>query len=122
MLIHEAIRDANTRHEVFFLLTAYVEAVGYCDQENLLPWQVRELPLAGIEDVKARIYGLHPRVRSMTPGYDDEVARRIINEALDVYTTALRRLASLEEGGASADLTHAAAPGYAGISASRFAD
>ena len=95
MLIHEAIREANTQHEVFFLLTAYVEAVSYCDKGNLLPWQVRELPLAGIEDVKARIYGLHLRVRGMTPGYDDEIARRVINEALELYTTALRRLASL---------------------------
>jgi len=97
MLIHEAIREANTRHEIFFLLTAYVEAIGYCDKENLLPWQVRELPLAGIEDVKARIYGLHLRMRGMTPGYDDETARRAIDEALDVYTTALRRLASLQD-------------------------
>jgi len=107
MLIHEAIREANTRHEVFFLLTAYVEAVGYCDKGNLLPWQVRELPLAGIEDVKARIYGLHLRARGMMPGYDDEIARRSIDEALDVYTTALRRLASLQEE-ASEDLAHAA--------------
>ncbi|HXV12552.1 MAG TPA: hypothetical protein VD839_17255 [Burkholderiales bacterium] len=107
MLIHEAIREANTRHEVFFLLTAYVEAVGYCDKGSLLPWQVRELPLAGIEDVKARIYGLHLRVRGMTPGYDDEIARRTINDALELYTTALRRLASLQEE-ASEDLAHAA--------------
>lgn len=107
MLIHEAIREANTRHEIFFLLTAYVEAVGYCDKGNLLPWQVRELPLAGIEDVKARIYGLHLRVRGMMPGYDDEIARRITNEALELYTTALRRLASLRNE-AAADLAHAA--------------
>lgn len=107
MLIHEAIREASTRHEIFFLLTAYVEAIGYCDRGNLLPWQVRELPLAGIEDVKARIYGLRLRTRGMTPGHDDETARRAIDEALDVYTTALRRLASLQHE-ASADLAHAA--------------
>jgi hypothetical protein len=108
MLIHEAIRQANTTHEIFFLLTAYVEAVGYCDKGNLLPWQVRELPLAGMEDVKARIYGLHLRVRGMTPGYDDDISRRIIDEALDLYTTALRRLAALQDE-ASADWERAAA-------------
>lgn len=107
MLINEAIRKAGTKHEIFFLLTAYVEAVGYCDSGKLLPWQVRELPLAGIEDVKARIYGLHLRTRGMTPGYDDEFACRAVDEALDVYTTALRCLASLQDE-ASADLAHAA--------------
>ena len=107
MLIHDAIRESNTRYEIFFLLTAYVEAVGYCDKGNLLPWQVRELPLAGVEDVKARIYGLHLRTRGMTPGYDDELARRTINEALELYTMALRRLASLRDE-AEADVACAA--------------
>ena len=70
--------------------------------------ELRELPLAGIEDVKARIYGLHLRARGMTPGYDDEIARRTINEALELYTTALRRLASLRDE-AAADRERAAA-------------
>lgn len=107
MQIHEAIRKANSRHEIFFLLTAYVEAVGYCDQRKLLPWQVRELPLAGTQDVKARIYGLHLRSRSMTPGSDDAAAGQIVNETLELYTTALRQLASLEVD-ESVDLGYAA--------------
>ena len=107
MQINEAIRQANSRHEIFFLLTAYVEAVGYCDQQKSLPWQVRELPLAGTQDVKARIYGLHLRSRSMTPGSDDAAAGQIVNETLELYTTALRQLASLEVD-ESVDLGYAA--------------
>lgn len=96
MQINVAIREANSRHEILFLLTAYVEAVGYCDEGKSLPWQVRDLPLAGAQDVKARIYGLHLRSRVMAPGSDDEAVGRIVSETLELYTTALRRLASLE--------------------------
>lgn len=95
MLINDAIREANTRHEIFFLLTAYVEAVGYCDKLHLLPCEMRDLPLAGFPDVKARVYGLNLRLQSMTPGSEVTI-RPAINEALEILNTAMHRLASLE--------------------------
>lgn len=95
MLMRDAIQQANTEHEIFFLLTAYVEAVGYCDKLQLLPWQMRDLPLAGADDVKARISGLHLRLHSMTPDVDGRV-HLVVNEALEVLNAALRRLASLQ--------------------------
>ena len=94
MLINDAIREANTEHEIFFLLTAYVEAVGYCDELHLLPGELRDLPLAGFPDVKARVYGLNLRLQSMPPG-SDVIVRPAINEALEVLNTAMYRLASL---------------------------
>ena len=106
MLIRDAIQQANTEHEIFFLLTAYVEAVGDCDKLQLLPWQMRDLPLAGADDVKARIYGLHLRLRGMTPNADGRV-HIVVNEALEVFNTALRRLASLQADKAL-DLSYAA--------------
>ena len=102
MLIRDAIHRVNTEHEVFFLLTAYVEAVGYCDKLNLLPWQLRDLPLAGADDVKARIYGL--RLRDVTSDADHGDCL-IIEEAMTIFRTALRRLAFLQ---ADSSLPHAA--------------
>lgn len=95
MLINDAIREANTEHEIFFLLTAYVEALGYCDKLHLLPGEMRDLPLAGTADVKARVYGLNLRLQAMAPGSDIS-AGPAINEALELFSTALHRLASLE--------------------------
>jgi len=88
----DAIQEVTSEHEIFFLLTAYVEALSYCDKLRLLPWQMRDLPLAGSDDVKARIYGL--KVRGMASNADHG-ARLIIEETIDVFRTALRRLASL---------------------------
>ena len=77
MLIKDAIREANTEHEIFFLLTAYVEALGYCDKLNLLPWQMRDLPVAGADDVKARVYGLHLRLHGLNPDSDTAIQSAI---------------------------------------------
>jgi hypothetical protein len=107
MLIKDAIREANTEHEIFFLLTAYVEALGYCDKLNLLPWQMRDLPVAGADDVKARVYGLHLRLHGLTPDSDTAI-RSAIHEALEILNTALRRLASLQADVNAADLSFAA--------------
>jgi len=95
MLINDAIREAKTEHEILFLLTAYVEAVGYCDKLHLLPGEMRDLPLAGFPDVKARVYGLNLRLQGMAPGSDVTI-RPAINEALEILNTAMHRLASLD--------------------------
>lgn len=97
MKITAAIREAHTQHEVFFLLTAYIEAIDYGDGAKQLPWQVRELPLAGVDDVKGRIYSLHLRARLAGPDSDDKATAYVVDEVLEVYTTALRQLAALEQ-------------------------
>jgi len=91
----DAIQEVTSEHEIFFLLTAYVEALSYCDKLRLLPWQMRNLPLAGADDVKARIYGLQLRISGMVADADHG-ARLIIEEMIDVFRTGLRRLASLQ--------------------------
>lgn len=101
MMIRDAIREASSRHEIFFLLTAYVEAVGYRDERNQLPWQVRALPLAGTDDVKARVHTLYLRSCTTRPRSENDTACRIIGETLELYQTALRRLGSLEQNAAT---------------------
>lgn len=93
MIIRDAIERAGNEHEIFLLLASYVETVRHGDELNLLPWQVRDLPLAGSDDLKARIYGL--QVRSPVTDVDHS-SRLVVEETVDVFRTALRRLAFLQ--------------------------
>ena len=104
MPITDAIQELHTEHEIFFLLTAYVETLRFCDKLGLLPWQMRDLPLAGLDDVEARIEGLRLQLREMVSNADRR-ASLIIEETIQVFDTALRRLAFLQAGG---DLPRAA--------------
>lgn len=94
MLITEVIRETANEHEIYFLLTAYVEAVRHCDPLNCLPEEVRNLPLSGEEDVRARSERLGQMLDS-SPG----LARSmwpVAAEALDIFSAAARRLESMQ--------------------------
>ena len=93
MIIKDAIEQAGNEHEIFLLLAAYVETVRHDDELRLLPWQVRDLPLAGSDDLKARIHGL--QVRGSVFDADHRI-RPVVEETIDVFRTALRRLAFLQ--------------------------
>ena len=96
MIINDVIREAKSEHEVYFLLTAYVEAVRYCDRLSFLPAQVRELPLNGVEDVKTRIDGLRAELGRSSTRETDSRSRAIVRETADVLGDALNRLQWLE--------------------------
>ena len=93
MIIRDAIERANNEQEIFLLLTSYVETVRQGDHVKLLPWQVRDLPLAGSDDLKARIYGL--QLRAMPPDVDHST-RLVVEETVEIFRTALRRHAFLQ--------------------------
>jgi hypothetical protein len=92
MMIIDAIRDASTEHEIQFLLTAYVEAVRYCDKLDILPGGMKDLPLAGVDDLKARVDGLKAGLGGM-----NDRDRLVVREAMVIFTVALARLGSLEK-------------------------
>ena len=91
MIIIEVIREASTEHEIYFLLTAYVEAVRYGDKFNTLPAQMRDLPLTNMANVKERVEGIKA-------GLDrtNFLDRPVIKEAMDIFIVALDRLVSLK--------------------------
>lgn len=96
MLIIDVIREANDEHEIYFLLTSYVEAVRYCDKLNNLPDPMRELPFIGMEDVQARVEVLGSELGKPSreaEGCDHDVVR----EAMAIFAVALDRLVSLKE-------------------------
>jgi hypothetical protein len=95
MTINDVIREAKSEHEVYFLLTAYVEAVRYVDRMSLLPASVRDLPLNGVDDVKARFDGLRAELGQSSNG--DIRSLAIVKESADILGDALARLQWLEQ-------------------------
>jgi hypothetical protein len=90
MLITDAIRDAATEHEIYFLLTAYVEAVRYCDKLDTLPPAMKDLPVGGVNDVVARMEALRAGL-----GATPREERAVLREALEIFGAALVRLGAL---------------------------
>jgi hypothetical protein len=95
MTINDVIREAKSEHEVYFLLTAYVEAVRYVDRMSLLPSSVRDLPLNGMDDVRARFDGLRAELGQANGGFDSR-SLAIVKESADILGDALARLKWLE--------------------------
>jgi hypothetical protein len=90
--LNEVIREATNEHEVYFLLTAYVEAVRHGDLLRSLPGQVRELPLQGLDDVRTRVDGLRTELGSTR----NTRTRVIVEESTEIFSEALNRLQCLE--------------------------
>jgi hypothetical protein len=92
--INDVIREATSEHEVYFLLTAYVEAVRHGDMLSCLPEPVRELPFHGLDDVRARIDGLRAALQQSLPR--NTRSRVIVKESTELFAEALNRLVWLE--------------------------
>jgi hypothetical protein len=95
MLIVDVIREADNEHEIYFLLTAYVEAVRHCDPLHHLPEIVRELPFNGVKDVSVRAESLRAILES--PETLDDKIRLVLAEALGIFAVARHRLEMLRE-------------------------
>ena len=94
MMISDVIAEAGTEHEIYFLLTAYLESVRFGDKLGLLPEHITRLPVSGPADVKQRFDDLRMEcARAMFQS--NERSRRFITEALDVVGTARDRLTCL---------------------------
>ena len=95
VIIRKAIEEASSEQEICLLLDSHIETVRQFDEQKLLPWAMRHLPVAGTEDIKIRIQALHlimRRARSHT----DERTCSVMEEALSTFQTALRRAAQLQ--------------------------
>lgn len=95
MMITDIIRKAETEHEVYFLLTAYLEAVRFGDQLGCLSEAMTQLPLAGIDDVRQRTAKLIGELDTASRRLDDKVCV-VTKEALYVFSSGLERLRRLE--------------------------
>jgi hypothetical protein len=92
MLIIDAMRRANNAQEVCLLLTHYIETLQFYAVAERLPAAVTALPVAGLDDIEARVVSLREvklcdLARSQCDTHGD-----IVNEAADVFQEALFRL------------------------------
>jgi hypothetical protein len=85
MIITDAILKAASEHAVYFLLTAYLEAV-----RAPIPASVSSFPIRGRDDVAWRLKMLlEAAQREASPC---EASSAAIEEATVVFSTALRQL------------------------------
>ena len=102
MTLTDALDQAQTDHVIYFLLTAYVESLGWYDaSRSAFPAQVTRIPVAGMRDVLRRLQSLL-NVRASRLQAQPEV-RPMWEEAVAVFGAALRRLKALAR---SAQGTH----------------
>jgi hypothetical protein len=94
-MITNYIRKANTEYEIYFLLTAYIQTVRFCDKLEHMPKHMAALPLTGRDNLQARFDRLIVELDIASKRSDDK-ACVIIKEALAVLSTALNCLWSLD--------------------------
>lgn len=102
MQIMEVMRRVHSEGEVRFLLSAYVETLPFYDHSRSLPQHVTSLPLAGVDDVRARFESLLDIELNdgATPASDGVHA--IVREATAIFGVALTRLQSMPADAAAA--------------------
>lgn len=95
MTITDVIRDADSDHVIYFLLSAYVNANRCGDRLKSLPEPVAALPLSSTADVKSRFEVLIVELDAASKRLDDQ-ACLMLKDALTIFGTALNRLQSLD--------------------------
>lgn len=97
MMIGDAIDNASSEYEIYFLLTSYIESVQYCRRLNKLPGHFLHLPMTGMADVRMRLDGLSLEFDQLSQSADHEQRVRI-GEAVEIFAAALSRLRRLDQG------------------------
>jgi len=95
LMLTDAIKHAETEHVVYFLLTAYVETLGYADSYGV-PEQVKRLAIRSKRDVRQRL-GVMRDILEI-PLHAHPHTRQVIEEAADVFDAASDRLLNLQRG------------------------
>lgn len=100
MTLTDALNQAQTKHVVYFLLTAYVESLGwYAAARSSLPAPVMRLPVREMTDVFRRLDALRRLLRRHV--HEPPGMRDVIEEAVEIFGAATRRLSLLARPGAS---------------------
>ena len=95
MPLIDVIAESKAEYEIYFLLTAYLESVRFCDKFRLLPDHITGLPLKGPADLRRRYEDLASELTGNSVQFAGRPAA-IIKEALDVFSTGLCQLKRME--------------------------
>jgi hypothetical protein len=93
----DKIRSANTEHEIYFLLTAYIEVVRNSRELRCgMPAHIAHLPLDGMADLRSRFDQLMMALDRASKSLDDESCT-VIREGVHIVGIALYRLNMLHK-------------------------
>lgn len=95
-MVADIIRNANTEHEIYFLLASYIEAVRFCDKLHCMSERITRLPLNGVADVRERFEQLIIELDAASRRLDDKSCT-VIREGMHILGSALNRLGVLDE-------------------------
>lgn len=88
----DVIREARNEHEIYFLLTSYVEAVRFGDQLNVVPEKVKDLPLNA-----SRVRQQYQTLLELSNQGKRDSTSAVLDEALPIFGAALQRLEALDK-------------------------
>jgi hypothetical protein len=91
MMINDAIRNASSEHTVYFLLTAYIDALQFSTK---LPQYVTALPVSGLQDLEWRFEKLFAELEAEI-GQPESQKFRVLLEAVNIFEAAVTRLCRL---------------------------
>ena len=92
----DIIRTAENEHEIYFLLTSYIDAVRFSNPLNTVSEQLTRLPLNGTTDVKDRFDKLMAELDTASK-LSDERTCVVLREGVHILGAALSRLRLIEE-------------------------
>jgi hypothetical protein len=91
----DQIRSANTEHEIYFLLTSYLESLPFTrDLQWSIPDYVARLPLCGKSDIHNRFDQLMLELDLASKRLDDDSCS-VIRQGVYIFGCALNRLDTL---------------------------
>lgn len=93
-MITDIIYEAESEHEIYFLLTAYLEAIRFSDKLNLLSDPIEMFPINSMDNVRRRFKEFIVELDRASKGLNHN-ACLVIKEAMLIFNIALNRLESL---------------------------
>lgn len=93
MTITEAILSADSKEEIFALLTYYLDALRSGENIQRLPETLTKLPLAGANDLRRRIERLNVELDAASKNLDNRTCQTIL-EAQATFLAAIHWLDS----------------------------
>ncbi len=94
-MLTDAIHNANSEHEVLFLLTTYVEAERTSGRFHFLSESVTPLPLSGVAELRTHFTNLLVELDAASRNLDD-YTRDVLHEAVHIYGAGMEQIVRLE--------------------------
>lgn len=91
MTIRRVILEAGAAEPINFLLTAYIEATRFYVGKNDRVDRLMQLPLGGIDDIRARLAGLK-QLASDPLLTENGIYADMLDETIGIFSAAFNRL------------------------------